>query len=168
MFSQDRPDDVLDKIVPTIIRSNRGFGRDEIVACEKEFSPRECEYLWQFPDKYIGKSKGSHYFSYQTSDLGQVLICGEAMFCANPADATRTEAMMWARRTNGESGSPTMRFDLNDSFALSLKTPRYVWSISIRAKDAGNYAMTARPTQRSRRLWCKSKIAICGRKLWSS
>lgn len=120
LFSQDQPDDVLDKIVPTIIRSNRGFGRDEIVACEKEFSPRECEYLWQFPDKYIGKSKGSHYFSYQTSDLGQVLICGEAMFCANPADATRTEAMMWARRTNGESGSPTMRFDLNDSFALSL------------------------------------------------
>jgi hypothetical protein len=42
------------------------------------------------------------------------------MFCTNGGTPTRTEPMLWARRTNAQGGSPYMRFDLDNAYAQSL------------------------------------------------
>ena len=88
--------------------------------CEKTFSAQRCEYLWQQPNIYLGKTGDYHEYTYPTSDLGQVVYCGAEMFCTTPDSRTRTESILWARRTNETYGSAFMRFDLNDEFAQSL------------------------------------------------
>ncbi len=120
LFGVEQPRGGADMIAPMITRSLQNHLQDEMAACEKDFTPRECEYLWQQPDEYIGEKDGSHYYKYRTTDLGQVTFCGEKMFCTNPSKITRTEPMLWARRTNGVAGYPSMRFNLNDTFARSL------------------------------------------------
>jgi hypothetical protein len=120
LLSEQQPKDASDKFAPLVTRNTPTLLTDEVAACELEFTVQQCEYLWQQPDEFIGESNGSFYFTYRASDLGKVLYCGEEMFCTQPDKVTRTETMLWARRTNGAEGHPFMRFQLDDAFAQSL------------------------------------------------
>ncbi|MCC6454695.1 MAG: hypothetical protein IT328_07110 [Caldilineaceae bacterium] len=120
LFGDDHPEKGLERVAPVVKRLGVQPWTDEIAICEKEFSAEMCEYLAQQPDQYLSLVNGKHEYSFRTSDLGSVLYCGPDMFCANSANSTISESILWARSTNGEGGSPYMRFNLNDTFAQSL------------------------------------------------
>jgi hypothetical protein len=121
MFSGAHPPPGEDTVTPIVKRARQRPWADEIAACENELTARLCQYLWQQPNEYLGASKGFHLYTYRKSDLGSVLYCGAEMFCTNPADVTRAETMLWARRTKGQEGFPQMYFDIDNTFARSLR-----------------------------------------------
>ncbi|MCC6454702.1 MAG: hypothetical protein IT328_07145 [Caldilineaceae bacterium] len=125
----------IDSINPVVRRYGMQRWTSEVSACERSFTVEMCEYLLQPPDEYLWRSNGRYEYTYPTTDLGKVVYCGETIFCGDPANDTHTETMLWARRTNGEGGSPYMRFNLNDAFAESLGGRAQVRVVYL---DAGN------------------------------
>lgn len=135
LFSNVHPENGQDRVVPIVKRKSKQPWTDEIAICESEFSVQMCEYLGQQPDQYRKEANGYHEYTYRTSDLGKVVYCGTEIFCSDASRATRTESMLWARRTNGEGGSPFMRFNLNDTYAQSLGGRAQVRVVYL---DSGN------------------------------
>jgi hypothetical protein len=134
-------------------RSSHRAWRDDVEACLDDFTQEICEYLWQHPSLYLGEAGGKHLYTFPPVDLGEVLYCGEQMFCTDEDKAGRVETMFWARRTNGQGegkgGSAFMRFDLNDEFVDSLQGDVRVrvvyldkgngaWELQYDAKDDPN------------------------------
>jgi hypothetical protein len=129
LMTQYRPQDsvllvgvdyTMPEAVPVITRATKLPWTDEVTLCQKNFPARQCEFLQQQPDKLVQQSGGKYQYTFARTDLGQIRYCATDMFCNTSNSTTRTEPMLWARRTNGANGTPTMRFNLNDTFAGSL------------------------------------------------
>jgi hypothetical protein len=120
LYGLDHTARPMDSLTPIVSRAQKQPWGDEIAGCLKSFSGADCDYLVQQPTKYLGTVKGEAQYTYDRSDLGAVIFCGPEMFCTEAGAKTRSETMLWARRTNGAGGAPTMRFDLADAFAQSL------------------------------------------------
>src|SRR5690606_17311478 len=87
-------------VAPIVVRTSPPDWRAEYEMCRQKFSERECAPALQPPDNLI-QASGDLRYTYQTSDLGVVQWCGGDLFC-NDGNPTRTETMLWARRTNGQ------------------------------------------------------------------
>ncbi len=122
LFSKDHPASGNDVVTPLVKRSSTQphTWASEIPTCQKSFSVQACEYLTQQPDTFVRLANGNNEYTFRTSDLGKVVYCGPNMFCATPTGVTRSESILWARRTNGAGGTPFMRFNLNDTYTQSL------------------------------------------------
>lgn len=124
LYGQDHKTYARDSLTPVTTRPEHRAWRADMDGCLAKFSTEICDYLWQHPNLYIGEANNQHQYTYPPTDLGEVVYCGERIFCTDREDATRVESMIWARRTNaqgkGEGGSASLRFDLNDEFAQSL------------------------------------------------
>lgn len=130
MITQYRPQDSValytnlaeakDMALPNVKRLTKQPWTDEVPLCKKTVAAAMCDQISPVPTQYLRFANSYHEYTYGTNDLGKVAYCGTDMFCANAGSATRTESILWARRTNGAGGTPTMRFQVNDSFAQSL------------------------------------------------
>ncbi len=107
-------------VMPIVKRLTKQPWVDEMAVCKKTIPSQMCDQMSLPPTQYLRFANSYHEYTYGKNDLGRVAHCGKDMFCTNPANATRTETMLWARRTNGAGGTETMRFNLNDTFANSL------------------------------------------------
>jgi len=119
LFSANPPNDNRNYVASVVERKTRQL-EDEYSVCLNNHPITECEFLHQKPDKYLGVKNNMHQFIYTPSDLGEVLYCSEDAFCEDRSKATRIETMLWARRTDKQSGHNSMHFDINDEFARSL------------------------------------------------
>lgn len=86
----------------------------DLTSCQAKYDDLHCEAARQTPNYYIGQVGSTYEFSYAPVDLGLVKWCGTDMFCTGTA--TRTETMLWARRTNA---APIL-LDVNNAFASSI------------------------------------------------
>ena len=116
----DAEESAFQEVIPRVRRKDEMPWSQEISVCQATYPAYECEFLHQKPQRYLGEIGGRHTYTYEQSDLGSVLYCGPEMFCERRGAATREEPMLWARRTDGATGSPYMRFNLNDQFAQNL------------------------------------------------
>lgn len=106
--------------IPVANRANAQPWPDEVTLCANRYAATECDYLHSQPPVLLGQNNGRYQYTFAPSDLGQVAYCGSEIFCDYPPSITRQERMLWARRTDIQSGRNVMRFALNDHFADSL------------------------------------------------
>jgi hypothetical protein len=121
LYSSDYPTSDQETVMPIVKRLTKQPWADEVPLCNNTLPSILCGYMpSQQPNTYIRLANGYHEYTYNKSNLGKVTYCGTNMFCAQSSGVTRSEEILWARRTNANGGSPFMRFNLNDTFAQSL------------------------------------------------
>lgn len=120
LFGAENAGDELRSTVPVVSRTAPQPWTDEVTICTNRYSAAECEFLYDQPPVLLGQSNGRYQYTFGQSDLGQVLFCAGNIFCNDPPAVTRSEAMLWARRTDKQNGHNVMRFDIHDQFASSL------------------------------------------------
>jgi hypothetical protein len=121
--------------IPVATRNHAQPWPDEVTLCANRYAAAECDYLHNQPSILLGQNNGRFQYTYAPSDLGQVASCSSDLFCDNPASMTRQERMLWARRTDMQSGRNVMRFALNDQFATTLNGRAVVRVVYL---DQGN------------------------------